>query len=79
LNGRDHERRTPAAYDFDTLLKVVAIADDVECLQHYGHFAEHVTKEEAKQMEIIHHKGDSFGHEITVKAPKSVWEKASKI
>lgn len=78
-NGKDHERRTPKDYNFDTLLMVVAIANDVECMAHYGNFAKHVTKAEARQMEIIHHKGDSFGHEVTVKAPKSVWEKAKEI
>lgn len=79
LNGRNHERRTPSGYDFETVLKVAAIADDVECLQHYGHFADHVTKEEAAQVEIIHHNGDSFGHDVTIKAPKAVWEKARNL
>jgi len=75
LNGRSHERRIPEGYDLYTVTRVAAAIDDVECFTHYGHFADQVTKDEAAQMEIVHHKGDSFGHEVTVKAPKSVWDK----
>lgn len=78
INGKDHERKTPKGYDFHTLKIVAAIANDCEGHANNG-FSRHVTRAEAKEIEIIHHKGDSFGHEVAVKAPKSVWEKASKL
>lgn len=77
INGKDHERRTPRGYTLNDVALVAAIADDCNGYGD-GQLARLVTSEEAKQIEITHHKGDGFGHEITVKAPKSVWEKAKK-
>jgi hypothetical protein len=76
-SGKDHERRTPKGFDLDTVLMVAAIANDIEFMAHDGNFTKRVTEEEAQQIEIIHHNGDDFGHEVTVKAPRSVWEKAT--
>ena len=76
INGRNHERKTPAGYDLATVERVGAIAIDCETGEHFDRFANLVTVAEARQMDIIHHKSDGFGQEITVKAPKSVWDKA---
>ena len=77
VNGRNSQRRTPKGYDLETVERVAAIADDCEVGQHYGRLADLVTEEEAAQIDIIYHNGDNFGQEITVKAPKSVWDKAN--
>lgn len=78
--GRDHERKTPRGYTLAEVTAVAAILDSgngTGCTWLEDLSA--VTPEEWRASSIQHHRGDSFGHEVTVKAPKSLWDKALSI
>lgn len=77
LNGKNHERRTPRGYSLDAVVMVAAIGDAVDDGAN-PELADLVTSEEARQITVKHHKGGGgFGHEVTVTAPKSVWDKVA--
>jgi len=72
--GRNHERHDPHGFG---LPLICAMADWGEGPHFLGlPLREPMTLEDARMIRVVHHKPDSsFGHEITVSAPASVWEK----
>jgi len=37
-----------------------------------------LTVDDVSKIQVIHHRPDSFGHEVTVKAPSEVWERGKQ-
>jgi len=69
-NGHDCERHDPHNFGLK-LISYMAFWGDG------GHYEAPLTYEDTKHILVSHHEGDSFGHEITVKAPLSVWERGA--
>jgi hypothetical protein len=68
-NGKDCERKDPHGFGLDLVASVAYWGNS-------GEYQEPLTLEDTKLIKIQNHKGDDFGHEVTVFAPSEVWEKA---
>lgn len=67
-NGRDCERYDPHGLGIELISYLAYIAD----CGGYGK----LTQQQLSQVKVIHRKGNSFGHEIKVIAPKEIWDAA---
>ncbi len=76
-SGRYHERKTPKNYSVHDVNFVAQIAKAVDAWE--PPYAQYAIQNEVDKIEIIHHRGDAAGHEITVKAPQSVWDRAKLV
>ncbi|GIW59530.1 MAG: hypothetical protein KatS3mg087_0596 [Patescibacteria group bacterium] len=70
-NGSNHDRYDPHGFGLDVIAYTAYVGDG-------GDYQNPLDYESAKLIKTKHHKGDSFGHEVTVSAPAEVWEKAKK-
>lgn len=79
-SGTSHIHRNPHNFTLDEIQAVQRAAEEAE---GYGGFNavdfDILTREEIQSLEVIRHKGDSFGYPATVKAASSVWEKAKNL
>ena len=67
-NGKDCRRNDPHGFGI-ALISYLAYTVDGGA---YGK----LTQEQLSQVKVVHCKGDSFGHEIKVSAPKEIWDAA---
>lgn len=70
-NGCNHDRYDPHEFGLDVIGYVAYVGDG-------GEYEKPLTSEDTKLIKTKNHKGDSFGHEVTVSAPPHVWEKAKE-
>lgn len=68
-SGKDCDRHDPHGFGL-LLISYVAYCGDG------GDYQEPLTYADTKLIKVVHHRGDSFGHEVTVAAPAEVWERA---
>lgn len=70
-NGKNHDRHDPHNFGLDLISYVAYIGDG-------GDYEPPFTYEHTQNIVVSHHKGDNFGHEITVTAPPEVWQLAKE-
>lgn len=67
-NGKNHERKDSHGFGLDLISAMAYWGDG-------GDYQAPLTYGDTTQIKVTHHKGDDFGHEVTVSAPAEVWEK----
>ena len=70
--GCDHERYDPNSFGLG-LVSAMAYWGDEELPPPPP-----LTYEDIMEIHVVHHKGDDFGHEVTVSAPAKVWERGQQ-
>jgi hypothetical protein len=70
--GKDCERKDSHGFGLGLISAMAYWGDSEEDYQAP------LTHEETKLIKVSHHKGDSFGHEVTVSAPAEIWEKGEQ-
>ena len=67
--GRNHERHDPHNFGLSLIV----------AMSYWGEDGDNppapLTWEDTQKIVVKHHKGDEFGHEVTVSAPDEVWLK----
>jgi hypothetical protein len=69
--GRDCERNDPHGFGLGVISYMAYVGDG-------GDYQPPLTYEDTKAIYVQNHKGDDFGHEVTVKAPQEVWERGAE-
>lgn len=67
-NGKNHERKDAHAFGLELISAMAYWGDG-------GDYPPPLTYADTKQVKVTHHKGDNFGHEVTVSAPSEIWER----
>jgi len=68
--GHDCERYDPHNFGLNLIAHMAFWGDG-------GYDEAPLTYDDTKKILVTHHRGNDFGHEITVKAPKDVWERGA--
>lgn len=69
--GKDCERKDPYGFGLALISAMAYWAGG-------GDYQEPITYGDTLQIKATHHKGDDFGHEVTVTAPIEVWERGKE-
>lgn len=62
--GKDYGRYDPHGYGVDNIAFLAYCADT----------GSYLSPDVLDKVKVTHHRGDDFGHEVSVSAPKEVWE-----
>ena len=69
--GRDQDRQDPHGLGLELIAAMAYWGDG-------GDYPAPITYEDTLQIQVKHSKKDSFGHEVSVKAPTAVWQKGKE-
>lgn len=69
LDAKDCLRHDPHNFGLDLI-------STMNYYDNGGDYGHPLTYDDIKQIKTIRHRGNSFGYEVTVVAPRKVWDKA---
>jgi hypothetical protein len=70
-SGNDCERSDPHGFG-------LALIGYMAWIGEGGDYQPPISYADTQAIKVKHHKGDDFGHEVTVKAPQEVWERGAE-
>lgn len=70
LNVKHYTKHDSYSFGIDLIVSLYNWSQGVE------QCPELLTEDDIRQVKITHHMGDHIGHDVTIKAPLTVWKKA---